>query len=145
MRPVKIDCSHRMQTLISELRDTGIRGLELDVQPECHEEWSIDYAICLVSVIEPEDDHREFFDLDRATDTIVKVAQEQFGDSFKVIHGSSKRVVVPRGQFIQVHRLGAGWELEIEAYRFDDRIRSAKKVKTAAKAAAKAAVRAKER
>lgn len=86
-------------------------GVELDVREECVEEWSRDYAIGLIDIVEPT--MAPFLDVDAIVDAIVARAAKRFGQTFEVVRGRGEAKL---NQVLHVHRIGS-WTIELEAYR----------------------------
>lgn len=104
----------RMETLIQNL---GGLKWPLDVQEEDWKEWTRDYAIILVSVIEPDDDVRRFFDLDSVVDQVIAEVKGVFKTAHVVHGGRLSTEDKKKPLILHVHRIAPGWDVELEVFR----------------------------
>lgn len=106
MSTIRLD--ERMYSALAELR-AWRNGPELDVVPECDEDWTASHAIVLVTLIEPDDSVRRYFDCDAAWHDIREKVAEAFGPTASWKEGKPIR--------LHFHGKVGGWDAEIEAYR----------------------------
>lgn len=60
----KINIAERMGKVLETI--SGFKpGIERDVEIECEDTWDADHAIIMLNVMEPDDDFREYFELDK--------------------------------------------------------------------------------
>lgn len=52
MNSGQMDISKRMRELLSEMKGGHFRGRIIPLSPECEEEWTADYAICVGMYVE---------------------------------------------------------------------------------------------
>lgn len=106
----KLDVQERMYAAIKELQAWS-HSPDIDVNPECEDDWSRDYAIILVDINEPK--NTQYIDVHQVTEDLVDIVAKHFGRNLQ-------RVTYPQkaepGLVLNLHRL-SDWDLEIEVFR----------------------------
>lgn len=106
--PPKCDIGESMRAVLGLAWDLG--SIDVDVRPECEDEWTKDYAIIELDVIEPEDPR--FLDLDAVWDSIKEQVEQHFPGGEWVERADKSKASVK----LRLHTKH-GWNAEIEAHR----------------------------
>jgi hypothetical protein len=108
---MKISVKERMAKAVEALNSRNWGPGQVDARPECHEDWTHDYAV--IQIEAEAWDPNPYFDYDHFHQDIVDVIKETLGRSFTVIgqdHGKLKAGKL----YLQFH----GRYTEVEAYRY---------------------------
>lgn len=105
----------RMHLALQALDESWTRW-PIETQAECEDEWTRDYAIVLISVQEPEDEGREFFNLYAVQTALIDFLKVHFA-SAHVVRGRRSPADMRKPLLLQAHVLAGGWDMEVEVYR----------------------------
>jgi hypothetical protein len=113
---VSFSIKERMHEACQALDEKWTRW-PIDWHMECEDEWTRDYAIITISVQEPEDEGREFFNLYAVQTALIDFVKGFIGASAHVVRGRRTPADMRRPLLLQTHVLAGGWDMEVEVYR----------------------------
>lgn len=101
-----MNCAAKMEEVISNLQNPDL----YDLIPECKDEWTQDYAIILLSLME--EDYRDY---DKIKEDFLDEVRDLLDVEVEVIRGNTNRI--PKSDYVMhAHPLRLGFEIEIELY-----------------------------
>lgn len=101
-----MNCATQMLKAFKEL--VADAGEFYDVQTECQDDWSADYAIIIFYLIE-----EEYRDYEAIEEDIIERVAKSIGD-VQVVRG--KQPKPKKGYVLQVHSMHFGLSFELELY-----------------------------
>ena len=112
----KVNIKERVNELLEKLPEF-LRCVEADVRPEAKDEWSADYAIFVVDVMEPDDGVRDYFDVGLLFTEMHDFIAKNLSKKVAKLNGCDAKDPKPGTLLVRKHSLGGGWSREFEIYR----------------------------
>ena len=112
----RVDIAVRVEALLEKLPEF-LRCVEADVRPEAKDEWSADYAIFVVDVMEPDDGVREYFDVGTLFNDMHAYFAKGLSKKAVRLNNCDVKDPEPGTLLVRKHSLGGGWSREFEIYR----------------------------
>lgn len=115
---MKINVQERVREILDLLEDFS-PGIERDVRMECKEDWTADYAIFALDIVEPSDhDERRYLDTFRFMRDVASFVQGKVSKNAILAVGRNGGAAAPNGTLVvHLHAQSNGWGAEIEVYR----------------------------
>ena len=115
---MKINVQERVREILDQLEEFS-PGIERDVRMECKEDWTADYAIFALDIMEPaDDDERRYLDTFRFLRDVAAFVQGKVSKNAIVAVGRNGGAAAPSGTLVvHLHVQSHGWGAEIEVYR----------------------------